>query len=131
MSKSLGDGHCIYIDEDPKDIEKKLSRAVTDTGDGASQGAKNLLDLAKIFCKKDTHNAFIAEKKVGNLKYSELKTTLAHGIGEYFSEFRNKKRALMEHPEKLEKILEDGAKNAKSVAETTLEEVKKRVGLMK
>ena len=131
MSKSLGDSHCVYIDEDPKDIEKKLARAVTDTGDGKSHGAKNLLDLAKIFCKKDTYNAFCAAKKAGSLKYSELKTALGRGIAQYFSEFRNRKQELLKHPENLEKILLEGAKIAKSVAEATLEEVKKKIGLEK
>lgn len=131
MSKSLGDAHCIYIDEEPKDIEKKLARAPTDTGDGKSQGAKNLLILAKIFCNPKIYNSFIADKKAGKLKYSDLKNALSRDIAEYFSEFRKKKKEIMQNPKKIEEILADGAKKAKKVAQKTMEEVRKKVGITK
>jgi len=61
MSKSLGDNHCIDIDDEPDMIAKKLSKAVTDTGDGSGLGAKNLLDLVKIFSPKKTSNPGLTE----------------------------------------------------------------------
>lgn len=129
MSKSLGDAHCIYIDDEPKDIEKKLARAVTDTGDGKSSGAKNLLDLAKIFCDNKKYNSFIADKKSKKIKYSDLKKTLAHNIAQYFSEFRKRKKELLRKPEVIEKILIEGATTAREIAQKTMEEVKKKIGL--
>jgi len=129
MSKSLGDAHCIYIDDDPKDIEKKLARAVTDTGSGKSSGAKNLLDLVKIFGKPDVYNTFLSDKSLGIVKYSEVKKVLSRYIAEYFADFRKKKKKLMENPKHLEDILERGAKIARLIAQNTMEEVKKKVGL--
>jgi tryptophanyl-tRNA synthetase len=85
--------------------------------------------LVKIFGKPDAYNAFISDKKSGVLKYSEVKKALSHDIAEYFSDFRKKKNELMENPKHLEKILEQGVKKARLVAEKTMEEVRKKVGL--
>ena len=129
MSKSSGDAHCIYIDDDLKVIRKKLARAVTDTGDGKSQGAENLLELIKIFISQKSYIKKFDDKKKGVLRYAELKEELAKGISDYFSDFRNKKKILLQDKKKLEKILIDGAEEAKKVAKKTFIEAKKKAGI--
>lgn len=129
MSKSLGDEHCLDIDDEPEVIAKKLSRAPTDMGDGKSAGAKNLLSLVKIFSDKDAYEGFMNDKNSQKLKYSEVKKTLARDIAKYFSDFRKKKGELLKNPRRLEKILAEGAKKARLVAAKTMEEVKKKIGL--
>ena len=69
-------------------------------------------------------------KKSGNVKYSELKEILAEDISNHFADFRNKKKELLENPDKLITILADGAKKARHIASQTLEEVKKKIGLI-
>ena len=51
MSKSLGDNHVINLSDEPAVIEKKLARAVTDTGKEKtiSSGTKNLLALLEVY----------------------------------------------------------------------------------
>ncbi|MFA6410597.1 MAG: tryptophan--tRNA ligase [Candidatus Buchananbacteria bacterium] len=127
MSKSLGDSHCIYIDDEPEIIQKKLAKAVTDTGDGKSLGAKNLLDLAKIFCQPKIYSKLSSDSQKGSLKYSELKQQLALDITNYFSEFRQKKKKISTND--VEKILATGAKKASTVAQKTLTEVQKKIGI--
>jgi len=107
MAKSLGDNHCIYIDDEPETIKQKLAKAVTDTGDGKGLGAKNLLDLIKIFSQEKVYNKFLADSKKGDLKYSELKEQLAKDIANYFSDFRKKKKQISE--KKVKKVLAGGA----------------------
>ncbi len=127
MAKSLGDSHCIYIDDEPKTIQQKLTKAVTDTGDGKSLGAKNLLDLVKIFSKKETYNKFLADSKKGGLKYSELKQTLAGDIANYFADFRKRKKEISD--EEVKKVLKQGTQKAQKVATTTMAEVRKKIGI--
>jgi len=128
MSKSLGDGHCIYIDDEPEIIKTKLSKAVTDTGDGRSLGAKNLLDLVKIFSTEKIYDKLMTDQQNGQLKYSELKQQLTDDIASYFAAFRGRKKKITD--DKAIKVLADGAKKAAKIADKTLKEVKEKVGLI-
>ncbi len=128
MSKSLGDNHCIYIDDEPETIKAKLAKAVTDTGDGKSQGAKNLLDLIKIFSKKTIYDQMLTAQQNHELKYSELKNQLTQDIADYFAAFRERKKKITDA--KAKKVLEDGAKKAAKAADKTLKEVKEKIGLI-
>ena len=127
MSKSLGDNHCLYIDDEPKVIAAKLAKAVTDTGDGQGLGARNLLDLIKIFSDDKTYKRFQAEKNSGTLKYSELKEILAQDIADYFADFRKRKKQISQ--KEVEKTLADGAKKAQAIAQKTMTEVRIKIGL--
>ncbi|MFA6215575.1 MAG: tryptophan--tRNA ligase [Patescibacteria group bacterium] len=127
MAKSLGDSHCLYIDDEPEVIKTKLAKAVTDTGDGKSLGAKNLLDLVKIFSTKKTYDKLSADSNAGKLKYSELKSQLALDIADYFADFRKKKKQITE--KEVKKVLAAGAKKAQKVAAKTMAEIRKKIGL--
>lgn len=127
MSKSLGDNHCIYLDDEPEVIKKKISKAVTDTGDGKGLGAQNLLGLVQIFSPEKIYNKLLADSKNGSLKYSELKEQLSKNIIEHFSEFRSKKKNIKEA--EVKKVLEQGAKIAQKVATDTINEVRKKIGI--
>jgi len=127
MSKSLGDNHCIYLDDEPETINKKISKAITDTGDGSSQGSKNLLELVKIFGKKEVYQKLFSDSQSGNLKYSELKKTLADDIEKYFSDFRKKKKEISDKT--IKNILAEGAIKAQATAENTMAEVRKKIGI--
>jgi tryptophanyl-tRNA synthetase len=127
MSKSAGENHCIFIDDEPEVIAKKLSRAVTDSGDGAGQGAKNLLELLTYFSTPEIAKQFADAQAAGSIKYSELKTQLAIDIAAYFADFRKKKAALS--TKKIEKILAAGAKRARLVAKRTMTDIRKKVGV--
>ncbi len=127
MSKSLGDSHCIYLDDEPEIIKKKISKAVTDTGDGTSQGAQNLLDLVKIFSDQKIYQKFISESGAGRLKYSKLKDQLATDVISYFVDFRTNKKKTTDH--QVKNILKNGAKQAKQIAEQTMKEVRQKIGI--
>lgn len=127
MSKSLGDSHCIYLDDEPEIISKKISRAVTDTGGGKSSGAKNLLDLLQNFSEPKIYQKFVAASKTGNLKYSELKKQLADDISSHFADFRIAKKKIK--PGDIDKILTAGAKQAQKVAIKTMTEIRVKIGL--
>jgi tryptophanyl-tRNA synthetase len=129
MSKT-GD-EALMLDDSPAEIYRKLKKAVTASQGGTkSPGEENLLLLLSHFGPKEEITYFADQQASGNLKYSELKETLAKNISEYFQNFREKKKELLGRPEELAKILAQGAQKAKKIAQETLLEVKERIGLL-
>jgi tryptophanyl-tRNA synthetase len=130
MSKS-DPKSCLFISDSPEDVRAKLKKAVTGTdGSGASRGAENLLYLLSHFGTPEHIATFADAQKNRTLKYSELKEVLAEDISAFFADFREKKQALMENPERIAKILAEGARTAQTIANTTLFEVKQKIGLL-
>lgn len=131
MSKSAGPNHYIAINDEPEVIREKLKRAVTGTGteDTITPGAQNLMTLLEEFGTSQQINYFTAQLKNKNIRYSELKETLAQAIADYFADFRTQRKALAKKPQYLEKVLKDGAKKAQKDAQKTLKEVKKLIGV--
>ncbi|MFA6918665.1 MAG: tryptophan--tRNA ligase [Patescibacteria group bacterium] len=118
MSKSAGAKHYIGIDESPEIISQKLSKAVS-----TPEGIENLRAIYKAF-EKSMSGEFKENKM------SETKKIIAQGIANYFADFRKKKAELMKDPKKVMKILEQGKKKAQPIAQKTLQEVKKIIGLI-
>lgn len=129
MSKT-GD-EALLMDDEPKEIIRKLKKAVTATEGGKkSPGVENLFLLLEHFGTKEQTNYFRGQQKKDTLKFSELKEILANTISEYFAEYREKKKELLNKPEYLAEVLADGATKARKVAAQTLFEVKQKIGLL-
>jgi tryptophanyl-tRNA synthetase len=130
MSKSDGGDSVIELADTPDVIEKKIKKAVTATEGGEkSPGVENLLLLLKQFGSKDIYTKFAQEEKAGTIRYGDLKKELAQSIADYFAEFRKKREELLQNKKEITDILEGGAKKAKKVAEHTMEEVRRRIGI--
>lgn len=130
MSKSDPES-CLFVDDSPEEIEKKLARAVTDSGSAIlydpekKPGLSNLLEIYGAFEGKDPHAVAI---EFEGKQYSDLKAALAKLIAGHFSEFRRTKARLLAKPASIRKVLTKGSKKAAAVAERKMKEVKKRVG---
>ncbi len=130
MSKSDSDG-CLFLDDTPEDIRKKISRAVTDS-DGVIKydvehkpGLSNLLEIYSAL----THmEPAMVVKEFSGENYSVLKQRLAEVVVEYFAPFRAAKKKLLAKPVAIRKILEAGSKKAGATASKKMLEVKKKVG---
>jgi tryptophanyl-tRNA synthetase len=130
MSKSDPDS-CLFIDDTPEEIKRKLARAVTDS-DGTilydperKPGLSNLLEIYGAFAGKDPHAvAIMFEGK----QYSDLKSSLAELIANHFAKFRAQKAKLIAKPTAIKKLLAAGSKKAGGVATKKMAEVKKKVG---
>lgn len=130
MSKSDPEG-CLFLDDEPENIFKKLKGAVTATeGGSTSPGVENLLLLLEHFGSAEQNKTFRQQHGEGTLKFSELKETLAGDIAHHFAEFREKKKELLSKPDHLAEILGDGAAKARKTAQATLREVKQKIGLL-
>jgi len=129
MSKT-GD-EALLLDDSPKEIHRKLKKAVTaTTSGGRSPGEENLMFLMSHFGTPQDVLYFTEAQNKGTLKFSELKETLAERISSYFAEFREKKKELLSRPEQLGEILGAGSHKARAVASQTLMEVKQKIGLL-
>jgi tryptophanyl-tRNA synthetase len=121
MSKT-GD-EALLLDDSPAEILRKLKKAVTATDvKQSSPGVENLKFLLEQFGGQDQVQDFT--------KYGELKQTLAKVIADYFADFRKKKQELLKDPGQIAEILVDGAEKAHAVANKTMFEVKKKIGLL-
>ncbi len=93
-------------------------------------GVVNLYDLLRNFGTKEHKKYFFNKFKDQNIKFSELKDTLAEDISNYFAPFRKKRKELENNPEYVKKVLEEGAEKARVIARETMKEVKEKVGLI-
>ncbi|MCS7235837.1 MAG: tryptophan--tRNA ligase [Armatimonadota bacterium] len=135
MSKSVP-GSYIALTEDPEEIRRKVRAAVTDPGppargarlEDASPGVANLFTLLEVFCPEE-HPRFAHAYTEGVIRYSELKQVLADALVEALAPIRERYRRLVAHPQEVWDVLRQGAERARPVAQATMEEVRRRMGL--
>jgi hypothetical protein len=66
---------------------------------------------------------------VGTIRYGDLKTAVGDAIALTFADFRRTRAGLIDRPNKIAKELAIGAKRAKKIAEKTMTDVRKSVGI--
>jgi tryptophanyl-tRNA synthetase len=133
MSKSLP-GSFVNCSDSPEEIRAALRRAVTDTGPVAdrerqSAGVQNLFILLREFGPAEDLGRMERAYRDGSIRYVDLKDLVAVRIAEHFADFRKKRAELLKRPAKVRKVLAAGAKSARKVAERTMNEVRRKVGL--
>ncbi len=132
MSKSLGPQHYISLFEDEKEIRKKVMSAVTDTGkeikfdEKKKPGISNLLTIYSLFSNKSIKET---EKKFEKKGYAEFKKSLADLLVEKLGELKKKRKEILSRKVYVEETLKLGAKRAQNIAETTMTEVRQKMGL--
>lgn len=130
MSKSHGPDSIIELADEPSVIEKKLKKAVTASEGGkGAPGVENLLSLLKHFGTKELHKQFVSAEKDGSIRYGDLKKAVADAISNYFIDFRKRRDELMNNPDEIAEYLLRGAEKARVVAEKTMTDVRKIVGI--
>lgn len=132
MSKSVP-GSYVALTDTPDEIRRKVRRAVTDTGPASgemSPGVQNLFTLLEVFdTQGDTYRALREAYDQGNLRYVELKDSVADHMIAHLEPIRERYQELMAHQDELRAILAAGADQARKVARATMEEVRERTGL--
>jgi len=132
MSKSDSPETRIGIFDEPEEIKEKIIKAVTDTGKKISYnpkkkpGISNLLTIYSLFSGKSIKEL---ENKFKGEGYAELKKSLANLLINYLEPFRRKQKELLSREVYIKEILNQGRKRAEVIAQSTLQEVKKKMGL--
>jgi tryptophanyl-tRNA synthetase len=133
MSKSI-EGSYINLTDDLETIKKRLAGAPTDSGKGEKfpekGGVANLLHLVELFEGKEKRNKYEQDYLKKGIKYSELKEELAEAIYKEIKPIQERRKIFEGDPSRVAKILEEGAKRAKKVAQLTLKETKKAMGII-
>ena len=132
MSKTDAGKGCIGLFENPKEIEKKIMGATTDSGKEIKydlikkKGVSNLLTIYSLFSNQPIKEI---EKEFQDKGYGEFKKSLAELLIEKLKPLRQKKQDLIKNPAYVNSVLENGAKKARKRAEKTMAEVRKKMGL--
>lgn len=132
MGKSLG--NAIYLSDSEEEINKKVMSAVTDPNrirkdDKGNPDVCMVYYYHKLFSSEDEVNTVCKECKAGARGCVACKKQLAHNINETLKPIREKRAYYEEHPEIVDKILEEGTKKAQQTAKENMKKVKKAMKL--
>ncbi len=132
MGKSLG--NAIYLSDDEEVVNKKVMGALTDPGriKKDDPGNPNICMVSyyhNLFSSKEEVEAVCEECKAGKRGCVACKKQLAKNINKMLEPIREKRKYYEEHPELVDKILEEGTKEARNKAKETMKKVKKAMKL--
>ena len=137
MSKTYAHirGHSIGLLDDPKEIERSFRRAVTDSGhdirfsdNPEKAGVNNLLGIYKgITGQSEAEIEADFENVEG---YGDLKLRVAEVVIDHLTPIRERYHLLMDDVTGLDRLLAQGAENARAISGPKLREMKRRVGLI-
>lgn len=134
MSKSVErPGHAIFVLDSADEIRSKISAATTDSFrevrfDEARPGIHNLLVLYELFTGLARQDI---EAKFEGKGYAFLKRELAEVIISALRPLRERYEHLQREPGLIESVLAQGERAVRPRAESTLAEVKERMGLVR
>ena len=137
MSKSYAyvQGHAVRLLDDPKQIERAIMRAVTDSGNEIrfsdepdKAGVNNLLGIYKVITGEST--AEVEADFATARGYGDLKKRVAEVVIAELAPIRKRYDEIMQDVGELDRLLARGADHARSVAEPKVEEMKHRLGLV-
>jgi tryptophanyl-tRNA synthetase len=132
MSKTDEPKSYISLFDAPEDIVKKIMLATTDSGKdirynvAKKPGVSNLLTIYSLLTDRAIEDI---QQDFAKKNYSELKKSLAKTVVNYLEPFRRKQKELQTRDVYVKEILNKGASRARIIAETTMKEVREKMGL--
>lgn len=132
MSKSAGrPGSSVALTETPTAIAKKVRAAVTDSGKEvrAAEDKPAITNLLTIMSLAEGAPVGALEERFAGSGYGDFKAAVAEALIERLSPIRERYEDLMADPGEVKRLLAAGADRAREVAETTMKDVRARVGL--
>lgn len=131
MGKS--EGNAIYLSDSPKEIEKKVKKALTDAGPTVPNSEKpdyieNLFTLLKVVSTPDVVEHYEGQWNRCEIRYGDLKKQLAEDIIRVTTPIRERVLELSNNDEYLRKVAREGAERARESAAATLADVREIVG---
>lgn len=129
MSKSRN--NFINIFQSDKALKKQIMGIVTDNTpleEPKNPDTCHVFALHKLLATPEQAAQMRENYQAGNYGYGHAKTALLEVVLDKFKETREKYDYYISHPEEVDKLLETGAKKAKSIAQTTLKRVREKLG---
>ena len=130
MSKSYD--NTIEIFGNQKKIRKKFMKIVTDSK--TLEEAKdpencNVFNLYKLFATEEQQEALAERYRAGGMGYGHAKQELFDVFWETFRPYREKREELENNMDYVREVIRKGGERARAVAQQTMDEVRKAVGL--
>jgi tryptophanyl-tRNA synthetase len=132
MSKSeTGSGHAIGLLDPPSVIRKKMMRATTDSNPAVEFGAlgpgvENLLNIFQAFSEWPDEKM---RAHFSGMRYGDLKKQVAEMVISQLEPLQKRYHEIVSEPGYLDGILREGAARVSPIADSTVELVKRRMGL--
>ncbi len=129
MSKSYNNYISIFWDK--KQLKKKVMSIITDSTPLEEPKNPDTCNVFKIYstvASKEKTEAMRQKYLKGGFGYGHAKKELLNELTERFKMEKEKYDYYLAHPEEVEKVLENGARKARSVAEKVLQRVRKTMG---
>lgn len=134
MSKSASSpNNYIEMLDQEAEIRRKIQIAVTDSGKEIKYNPEEkpaISNLITIFSLMAGKEIKVLEKEYKGKSYAEFKKDLAGLLIEKLMPIQIAYKKIMKDEKKLMKILEEGAKSARAIAQETMREVRKKIGLL-
>jgi tryptophanyl-tRNA synthetase len=121
----------VYVLDEPAAIEKKFKSAVTDSGSEIrtgedKPGVSNLIEV--LAAVRGTDPAAV-QAEFAAARYGDFKVAVAQAVVEYLAPVRERYERLRADEDALEGVLADGAERARAIAEQTLRDVRRCMGV--
>ncbi len=131
MGKS--EGNAIYLSDAPEEIEKKVKRAITDSGPKEFNSPKpdyieNLFTIMKAVSEPEVVQHYEELWNKCEIRYSDMKKQLAEDIIKVTSPIRERILEIEKDDAYLHKVTTEGAGKARESASKTLKEVRQIMG---
>ncbi len=132
MSKSTpGSGHAIALLDPPDVIRKRIMRATTDSNPAVDfeklgAGVENLLNIYQAFSDWTSEQM---RSHFSGMRYGDLKKQVAEVVVTHLEGFQKRYREMASDPGYVASVLREGAERVSPIANSTVELVKRRMGL--
>ena len=131
MGKS--EGNCIYLSDSAKEIEKKVKRALTDSGPTEPNSVKpdyieNLFTIMRVVSTDEVINHYEEKWNTCQMRYGDMKKQLATDIIGVTIPIRERILDLEKNDDYLRKVAHEGAEKARESASKTITDVRKIMG---
>ena len=131
MGKS--EGNCIYLSDSAKEIEKKVKRALTDSGPTEPNSVKpdyieNLFTIMRVVSTDEVINHYEEKWNTCQMRYGDMKKQLATDIIGVTIPIRERILDLEKNDDYLRKVAHEGAEKARESASKTITDVRRIMG---
>ncbi|MDR2815640.1 MAG: tryptophan--tRNA ligase [Proteiniphilum sp.] len=131
MGKS--EGNAIYLSDSPKEIEKKVKKALTDAGPVEPDSAKpdyieNLFTLLRVVSTVEVVQHYEDQWNACTIRYGDLKKQLAEDIIKVTTPIRERILEIEKDDAYLRKVTLEGAEKARESARKTIADVREIAG---
>lgn len=133
MSKTYG--NCIYLSDSLKEVEKKVITMTTDPQrikrtDPGDPELSPVFQLHKIFSTKEEQEEVAEGCRTAGIGCIDCKKVLIKNLHAILEPIWEKRNELLNKSDLLENIIESGSKKAGKIAEKTMLQVRKAIGLV-